>query len=328
MKILVLSHQDVVDLLSVEACIPLMEDLFKALARGQVFQPLRVPICPPTLPGLLGLMPACLLGEAPVLGLKAVCVFQRNSQLGKDAHQGSMLLFSAETGELQAVLNASAITAIRTAAVSGVATRCLARLDADELAIIGSGPQAGPHLQAMLAARNIRRTRVASRSFEHARRFAQNARRLYGVEVDPAPSVEAAVRDAGIVVTVTSSTQPVVKAEWVARGTHLNVVGGSRADAREVDSRLMAAASLFVDRRESAANESGDYLVPLQEGAIGPDHIRAELGEVLLGLRPGRTTEDEITLFDSVGLAAQDVAAASHVVQQAKRARRGSWVDY
>lgn len=328
MKILILNHRDVETLLPMPACIEVMAEALSALARGQVHQPLRTIVRPPGAAGLMGLMPAYQAGERAAFGLKAVCVFPGNPARGKDAHQGAVLLFSAETGEALALLNASAITAIRTAAVSGVATRLLARAEAGELAIIGAGVQARAHLAAMASIRPIRRARVASRHPDSARRFAAGLAPHYDFPIEPVDSVEAAVRGADLVVTATTAAEPILERGWIAPGAHLNVVGSSVPTAREVDTATMAAASLFVDRRESTLNEAGDYLFAAREGAIGPAHIRAEIGEVLIGARPGRTAPDEITLFKSLGLAIEDLAAAEYVFRQAQAANAGRWVEF
>lgn len=328
MKILILNHSDVETLLPMPACVEVMAEALSALARGQVHQPLRTVIRPPGAAGLMGLMPAYQGGERAAFGLKAVCVFPGNPARGKDAHQGAVLLFSAETGEALALLNASAVTAIRTAAVSGVATRLLARAEAGELAIVGAGVQARAHLAAMASVRPIRRARVASRRRDSARRFAAELAPHYDFPIEPVDSVEAAVRGADLVVTATTAAEPILERGWIAPGAHLNVVGSSVPTAREVDTATMAAASLFVDRRESTLNEAGDYLFAAREGAVGPAHIRAEIGEVLIGARPGRTAPDEITLFKSLGLAIEDLAAAEYVFRQAQATNAGRWVEF
>src|ERR1051325_4971389 len=241
MKVLVLSEHDVEQLLTMEECIEVMEDALRALARGEVHNPLRQAIRAPGAPGLLGLMPAWRGGERPVYALKEVCVFPGNPPRGRDTHLGAVLLHSGETGELLAVVNASAVTAIRTAAVSAVATKLLAREDAKVLAVIGGGAQARSHLQAIPLVRNLTEVRLCRR----------------GERVDEA------VRGADIIVTATSSKEPVLKREWIAPGTHINAVGSSIPTTRELDGAAVAAASLFVDRRESTINESGDYLFAL-----------------------------------------------------------------
>jgi ornithine cyclodeaminase len=263
-----------------------------------------------------------------LFGLKAICVFPGNAAIGKDAHQGGVLLFDGATGELLALVNASAVTAIRTAAVSALATRVLAQKEAGDLAIIGAGVQARSHLPAIACVRNLRRVRIAARRFESAQRLSKDLQTDFPVRIEAVETVEAAVRGADIIVTATTSREPVLQREWISPGAHINAIGTYSPKARELDTQTMADASLFVDRRESALNEAGDYLIPASEGVIGPEHIRAELGEVLIGAHPGRTTRQEITIFKSLGLALEDLAAAAHVYQKAQETKAGSWVEF
>ncbi|HZI60781.1 MAG TPA: ornithine cyclodeaminase family protein [Pyrinomonadaceae bacterium] len=328
MKILILNHDEVVELLPMKECIALMREALIKLASGEVHQPLRTIVRPPNAAGVMGLMPSYVGGDDAAYGLKTVCVFPGNPAKGKDAHQGAVLLFSAETGELLALMNASAITAIRTAAVSGVATDLLAREDASDLAIIGAGVQARTHLKAMAEVRPIKRCRVASRSIEHAGQLAKEMSGNVPFAIEPVDSVAKALDGADLVATVTNSKEPVVQREWISAGVHLNVVGSSTPLAREVDTATIAESALFVDRRESTLNEAGDYLFAMRESAIGPEHIRAELGEVLTGQKPGRTSPEEITLFKSLGLAVEDLAAANYLYRQAQEANAGTWIDF
>ncbi|MEU4625434.1 ornithine cyclodeaminase family protein [Actinoplanes sp. NPDC023801] len=328
MAVLVLDAAHVHELLTPGEALHAMREALAALARDEVHQPLRMVVRPPAAAGLMAVMPSYRAGENAAYGLKAVCVFHDNPKIGKDAHQGAVLLFSAATGELQALMNASAITEIRTAAVSAIATDLLARPDAGDLAVLGTGVQARAHLMALAGVRSLRRVRVAGRDPERTRRFAADAEKWVGVPVEPCTSAESAVREADLIVTVTTSAEPVVRREWIADGAHLNAVGSSIPTAREIDTATMAAASLFVDRRESTVNESGDYLFAAREGAIGPDHIRAELGSVLIGAAPGRTDEKEITLFKSLGVAVEDLVAADHLYREAQRRQVGAWVTY
>lgn len=328
MKILILSHKEVLELLPIKECIPLMREALIALAAGKVHQPLRTIIRPPDAKGIIGLMPTYMSGDAAAFGLKAVCVFPGNPAQGMDAHQGGVLLFSAETGELLATMNASAITAIRTAAVSGVATDLLARVDACNLAILGSGVQARSHLVAMSEVRLIKRCRIASRHIEHARDFAEEMRPDFSFPLEPVGTVEAALEGADLIVSATTAVEPIVRREWISAGAHLNLVGSCFPTTREVDSETMAAASLFVDSRESTFNEAGDYLLAARDGVIGPDHIRAEIGEVLKGDKPGRTSPEEITCFKSLGIAIEDLAAAGYLYRKAREQQVGSWVEF
>ena len=328
MKILILNHDDVTRLLPMADCIAVMDEALRALARGEFSQPLRTILKPPAVKGVLAQMPAFRAGDQPVFGLKAICVFPGNAAIGKDAHQGSVLLFSGTTGEPLAMANASAITAIRTAAVSAVATRALARDEPADLAIIGAGVQARSHLEAMAGVRSIKRTRVASSRSERGRQFAAEMQPRFPFPIEAVDSAEEAIRDANVIVTATTSRDPVVRHEWISPGAHINAIGTYSPAAREIDTATVAAASLFVDRRESALNEAGDYLLAAKEGAIGPAHIRAELGEVLIGAHPGRTSPDEITIFKSLGLAIEDLAAVAHIYQKAQQHNTGNWVDF
>jgi ornithine cyclodeaminase/alanine dehydrogenase-like protein (mu-crystallin family) len=323
--VLVLGEADVARLLPMEECVEVMAEALAALERGDMEQPLRFVVRPAEAAGLMGLMPAYRARPEAAYGLKAVCVFPGNPARGLDAHQGAVLLFDGETGGLRAALNASAITAIRTAAVSAVATRLLAREDARELAILGAGVQARAHLRAMAVVRPFERARVWSRTAEHARALAAEAGAPFPVEA--AASAEDAVRDADVVCTTTSSPEPVLRRAWLRAGAHVNAVGSSIPTTRELDTETVAAAALFVDRRESTVNEAGDFLFPQREGAIGPGHIRAELGELLVGAPAGRTSPDELTVFKSLGVAVEDLAAAEHLYRRARETGAGTEVD-
>jgi len=328
MKLLVLSHTEVLELLPIKECIAVMREALIALAAGKVHQPLRTIIRPPDANGVMGLMPSYKSGDSAAFGLKAICVFPGNPAKGLDSHQGAVLLFSAETGELLAMMNASAITAIRTAAISGVATDLLARVDAGNLAILGSGVQARAHLVAMSHVRFIKRCRIASRHIVHARKFAEEMRPDFPFALEPVETIEEALDGADLIVTATTAVEPIVSREWISAGAHLNVVGSSTPNAREVDSETMAAASLFVDRRESTINEAGDYLLAVRDGVVDPNHIRAEIGEVLIGDKPGRTSPEEITLFKSLGLAIEDLFAAEYLYRRAKELNVGTRVEF
>ena len=314
-EILVLSHAEVERLLPMDECIDLMADALADLARGKVYNPLRFPLRPPEGRNLLGLMPA---HREPVWALKEVVVEPRNAARGLDSHQGAVLLHDDDTGELRAVMNASAITAIRTAGVSAVASRALARENVESVAILGAGVQARSHLEALRIVHSDATFRVFSRTREHAERL--------GIEA--ADSAQEAVRDADVVTTVTSAREPVLRRAWLAPGAHVNAVGSSIPTTRELDTETMASASLFVDRRESTLNEAGDYLLAAEEGAIGPDRIVAELGEVLTGAHPGRRSDDELTVFKSLGLAIEDLAAAEHVYRKARGTGSGTAVEF
>src|SRR5215204_5520329 len=321
MAILILNQEEVEQLLDMEGCIEAMAEALASLARGEVHVPLRFVVKPEGEPSLIGLMPAHRAGDSPLYSLKTVCVFPDNPKRGLDAHQGTVTLFDGETGEVRALMNASAITAIRTAAVSAVATRLLAREDTKKLAILGAGVQARSHLDSMRAVRNFDEIVLFSPTPGHAQALAEE----FGVET--AESAEEAVRDADVVVTATNATEPVLERSWLKEGAHLNAVGGRPPQMTELDPETVAAAALFVDRRESAENEAGDYRRALEEGAIGPDHIRGEIGEVLIGRKPGREDASQLTMFRSLGLAVEDLAAAEYVVRRAREEGAGTEVE-
>jgi ornithine cyclodeaminase/alanine dehydrogenase-like protein (mu-crystallin family) len=303
--ILVLNEADVEDLLEPAGCLEAVERALIALARGEIHMPLRLMVRPPGEESLIALMPGHRGGEERLYGLKTVVVVPGNSARGLDPHQGTVTLFDGETGQTIAVLNASPITAIRTAAASALATRELAREDARTLTIVGTGHQGRAHERVLPAVLEFDEVLMAGRG-----------------------DVEEAVRHADVIVTATSSEEPVIRREWLKQGVHINAVGACFPNTRELDSATVAASMFIADRRESAENESGDYRLALEEGAIATGHIAAELGDVLTGAHPGRTSADEITVFESLGIAVEDLFAAEYVVRRARETGRGHAVAF
>lgn len=325
MSCLVLDASDVRRLLPMRTCIDLVADALATLARGDAVNPLRHGIRLPQERGLLGLMPA-YLGAPPTFGLKVVSVFPGNHGTAYDSHQGAVMLFEVDHGCPVAVIDAGAITAIRTAAASAVATRLLAREHAGDLAILGTGIQARSHLEAMAAVRPIQRARVYSRSPEHRAAFVKHVAAWASFPVEATDAAEAAVAGAEIICTTTSSSEPVLRGEWLTPGVHVNAVGSSVRHTRELDTQAIVRSRLFVDRVESTVNEAGDYLFPLREGAIDETHIVGEIGDVLVGRLAGRGSPEEITVFKSLGLAIEDLAAAYHVHRKALETGAGTEV--
>jgi len=308
------SADEVRGLLPMNACIEAVEASFRSLARGEAEQPLRtmVPL-PDGRSGLLA-MPA-YLGSPPSLGAKLLTLFPGNERRHMPSHQGVIVLFDPEDGRLAAIVDAGPVTAIRTAAASAVATRLLAREDASELTILGSGVQARSHVEAMLAVRPIRRIRAWSPTRDRLHAFVREIEAAHGVVAEAAASPRAAVDGAHVVCTVTSSPEPVLSGAWLSPGVHVNAVGAHTARTRELDTPAVARSRFYVDLRESALAEAGDFLIPRAEGEVGDDHIVGELGEVLEGQAPGRTAPDQVTVFKSLGLAVQDLAAVSRMVE-------------
>ncbi len=304
MTVLVIAEHDVRRLLPMDECIEAMESVLRSLARGELHQPLRFVTRPPESDTLMGFMPAHRSGDGSTWSLKEIVIAPGNPARGLDTHQGAVLLHDGETGELQAMLNASPITEIRTAAVSAVATRALARPGSRTVAILGAGVQARSHTEAMRTVLGDVEIRQWSRG--------------------DGGTPESVLDGADIVCTCTSAREPILRREWLAPGTHVNAVGSSVPTVRELDTETMVAASLFVDRRESTVNESGDLLL----AGLGEGHIRAEVGEVLIGSHPGRADADELTVFKSLGLAVEDLAAAELIVRKAREQGAGTEVEF
>lgn len=328
MKLLVLSSDDVHEHLAAADCRTLMREALIALANGEVFLPLRTVVRPPGLAGLLALMSTHMDGERPSFGMKSVCVFHGNPEQGKDAHQGVVTLFDHETGEPLAVMNAAAITEIRTAAVSALATDALARQDASVLTIYGAGTQAQAHLRALVEVRPFTEVRVVSRDPANARRFAEAESEHVAPPITAYRDPETAAKGADVIVTATTSHDPVLFRAWVSPGAHINAVGSSIPVAAELDPHLIAASTLICDRRESLVNESGDFLRAVEAGVVSEQDVHCELGEILDGTTAGRTSDEEVTVFKSLGLAVEDVVAARHLYETAVRAGAGQWVRF
>ena len=283
-------------LLRTEEIIPALERALADFSGSTVVQPVRTMLPVPEHGGFLGLMPA-YTGSA--LGAKLVAFYPRNTEV--PTHHATILLFRPETGEPLVTMDGRLITEVRTAAVSAVATKHLARADASVLAIIGSGVQAHSHLEALRLVREFREVRVWSP--RRAAAFAEE----HGVVA--APSAEEAVRGADVVVTVTTSPTPVLLGEWLSPGAHVNAVGAPRPDWRELDDGVLDRAKVYVDSREAAMKESGDV--------IAAGEVFAEIGEVFSGTGEGRQSAEEVTLFKSLGLAVEDVATAELVYRKA-----------
>jgi ornithine cyclodeaminase len=313
-ELIVLDHNDVERLLPMRECIAVMEQALGDLQRGFLSHPLRTVWVPPDVNGATVWMPAYRSAPKPMFGTKLLFVLNDNPSRGLDSHQGQVILADGETGQIRALLDASAVTGIRTAAVSALATKLLAREEASVLAIVGTGVQARKHLEAIPLVRTFSRVLIAGRTRDHAQRFVDEVAAGVACPVAAAESVEDAVRAADVLVTVTDSPTPVMSREWLRPGTHVNAVGASRPWALEIDPKIYADAVVFCDRRESLCAEAGDYLRALKERVIaGPEQV-GELGELITGARKGRTSADQITLFRSLGLAIEDLAAAEFIV--------------
>jgi len=321
---LILNQKEVEQLLTMPKCIDIMRDTLSALARGEATMPLRTVFGIPD--GAFAVMPSALSNPSCV-GAKIITVLPKNHGTRYDAHQGAVLLFDTENGSLLAVMDATSITTIRTAAVSGVATDALAKKNATSLAILGAGVQGHSHLDAICAVRPIKTLRIWSRNRANGETLAKVARDKYELDVTVVDSGRDAVQNVDVICATTSSTEPVLLGEWLTPGTHINAVGASQRHAREVDSAVVVKSRLYVDRRESALKEPGDIIVPLESGEITADHIVGEVGEVLIGKAPGRQNDTDITLFKSLGLAIEDLASAHWLFGEARRQKVGVDVE-
>jgi len=297
--------------------IPLMESMFRDLATGQILQPLRSLMWLPDKKGILGMMPAYT--NAPgssaggIIGVKLITIFHANNP----SHQGVIILFDGATGAPLMLFDAEEITAIRTAAASAVATNHLATKEASTLAILGTGEQAARHIESIPLVRPITHINLWGRNKHKAEQLAEKANAAKTkIKITVTDTPQQAAEGADIICTVTAASQPILQGEWINPGAHLNVVGSCTPNAREVDSETVAKAKLFTDRYESLFNEAGDFLIPKKEGRITESAVRAEIGEVLTATKPGRQHPTDITLFKSLGIAAEDLYSAHHIYKK------------
>jgi alanine dehydrogenase len=323
---LVLARSDVEQLLRMDECIDAMRRAHIALSAGRVVMPVRLTATFGDA-GLLRAMPAWL-DDGPSLGMKSITNFPGNPARGLPPILATMLLYDARTGELVAVMDGIHLTTVRTAAASAVATQLLARSGSARLALIGAGVQAAGHLEAMAHVLELQEVAVAASSRASAERFAaEQAPRYPGVRIVACDTVAAALAGADVACTVSSARVPVVTRGLLAPGTHVNAVGSHAPSIREIDGEVMRDARVVVDSREAALTECGDCLIPIAEGLFGSEHVSDELGEVLAGARPGRRSPEEITIYQSCGIAAQDVAAAQMVYDRARSSGIGLDVE-
>ena len=309
-------------LLTMRDLVPLMERALAAFSSGTVVQPVRTMIPVEAHGGFLAVMPA-YIPDRGALGFKAVTFYHGNAAHGLPTHLASILLHDPSTGALLALMDGRLITEMRTAAVSAAATKHLARRGAGIVAVLGAGAQARSHVAALREVCAPRAVRAWTRTRAHAEAFAREVAERHGLDATAVGSAEEAVRGAEIICTVTSSTAPILKGQWLAPGAHINAVGAPRPDWRELDTEAVVRARLFVDSRAAAAVEAGDVLGPIREGAITPAHIVAEIGEVFGGRHPGRTDAGQVTLFKSLGLAVEDTATAQLAYERARERKVG-----
>jgi ornithine cyclodeaminase/alanine dehydrogenase-like protein (mu-crystallin family) len=301
-----IDREEVARRLTYEMCIPIVRDAMIAFSRGETRQLLRS-IIPLADGRLFGVMPGAMGPRAP-FGAKLISVFPENFALGIQSHQGLVILFDPETGAPVCVVHAGEITAIRTAAASAVATDALARKDSGRLAILGYGEQAATHARAIGKVRRVESIKIWGRSPERAHVFAKRMQAELVVPAASAATVEEAVAEADIICTVTSAAEPILKGAWVRPGTHLNLVGSSHAGPVEVDNDLVVRSRFIADSREGVLAQGAEFLRAKAAGLIGDEHIVAEIGQVLAGEIIGRCSNEEITVYKSLGHVVQDLS--------------------
>ncbi len=327
----VLSNDDIAALLPMEQAIEVVDSVMRSVSAGGAELPLRhvVPVGGPAeRPNMMGVMSGAL-SQPHCYGVKLVSLFPDNPSRGLSGHRGAVVLFEAETGGAVAMMDAGLLTAIRTAAASAVATRALARPEARVLTIIGTGEQAEHHLEAMLAVRPISEARIIGRRAERAADFAAHAASSHpGLTITHGTDAQAAVAGADIVCTVTSSATPVLLGDWLEPGQHLNIVGASIPSKREVDDKVVQCAALYCDYRPSLLAQACEVMSMIAAGSIDESHLRGEIGAVLSGTAPGRDDAGQITLYRSLGITAQDLAVAHHVLKAADEKGSGQVVTF
>lgn len=330
-EVLVATAEEVYAALPMKDCIELMRKGFVALAHERIDQPLRTIVKSQLSSGFLGLMPACVddpdIYPTAVYGAKIGTLFPENTQIGKDPHQGCVMLLSGQTGETLAILDASSVTALRTAAVTGLATSLLANPQADTLTLVGAGHQALWQLEAVASVRALKKVFVVARNIDHARRFAREAGQHYSFDIHPTVHAEAALAESSIVVTATNSAQPVLRKAWIQPGTHITAMGSSTPAYCEIDGPTMAASTLFVDRAASTRKESGEYLNAVRDGYLKAGSPLIELAELVTGKAKGRQSREEITLFKSLGLAFEDVLVAAELHRRHLKGQTGTSIN-
>jgi alanine dehydrogenase len=323
---LILSEAQVRGLIKIDELIAALRQAHVQYSTGKAVMPVRLVVPLSDIQGRITSMPGYLT-EDKSLGMKVVTYFQNNPKHNLPAILATIMLFSAETGQMIAVMDGGYITAIRTACASALATQALANPGATTLGILGAGVQARAHIEALARVRELKQIKIYSPSGVGAATIKRDMEKALSLSIEVAQNAEAVVRDSDLLVTVTTAKEPIVKADWLKPGVHVNAVGSHRPDLREIDGATLARARVVIDSRDAIMAECGDILLALKEKSVGADVIHAEIGEVLAGAKPGRSRADEITLYKSVGIAIQDVATANLVYRKALERKVGTNVE-
>jgi alanine dehydrogenase len=323
---LLLSEKQVQSLIDIDELIRALEQAHVQYSTGKAVMPVRLVVPLPQIDGRITSMPG-YLNEDKALGMKVVTYFHNNPQQNLPAILATIMLFSATSGKMIAVMDGGYITAIRTACASAMATKALANPETAVLGILGAGVQARAHIEALARVRKVRRIAIYSLSGTSAAKIKQDMEMQTGVPIDVADSAEDVIRQSDLLVTVTTAQEPIVKAAWLKPGVHINAVGSHRPDLREIDGATLARAKVVVDSRDAIMAECGDILLALKEHSITEANIHGEIGEVLADSKAGRSSASEITLYKSVGIAIQDVATAQLVYRKALARNIGTNVE-
>jgi alanine dehydrogenase len=323
---LVLSEKEIQSLIDIEELVRALEQAHIQFSTGKAVMPVRMVVPVPEIKGRITSMPA-YLSEDKALGMKVVTYFPENPRQGLPIILATVFLFSTESGKLLAVMDGTYITAIRTACISAVATRALANPETPVLGVLGAGVQARAQIRTLCKVRKIRAIKVYDVLEKSLWSLKEELEPDVGIKIEAVKSAEEAVRNVDLLVTVTTAKEPIVRVDWLKPGVHINAIGSHRPDLREIDGATMKRTKVVVDSREAVMAECGDILLAIKEGAIGEDHIHAEIGEVLAGKKAGRTSAGEITLYKAVGIAIQDVATAKLVYQRAVERKIGVNVE-
>jgi alanine dehydrogenase len=323
---LVLSEKQVQGLLDIEELIEVLEEAHSQYSAGKAVMPVRLVVPLPQIQGRITNMPG-YLSESKALGMKVVTYFQSNPEKGLPPILATLLLFSPDTGKVIATMDGSTITAVRTACASALATKALANRDTPVVGILGAGVQARAHIRALCRVRNLSTIKIYSPSGMSSIAVKKELEPEISVPIEVANNPEETVRDSDLVVTVTTAKEPVLRSDWLKPGAHINAVGSHRPDTREVDGPTLARSKLVVDSREAVMTECGDILLAIKEKIITENHIHGEIGEVLAGKKAGRGSAGELTLYKSVGIAVQDVAAAHLVYRKAMEQKIGADIE-
>ena len=324
---LLLDRNTIQSLLGMDKMIEILEQAFGELASGSAVMPPRTAVVDAEFNGWYAFMPAQLKSMG-ALGVKAVTVYKDNaSKHNLPVTLATIIMLDGETGQATAVMDGGYITAMRTGAVSGLATKHLARSDSKIAGVLGTGVQAKAQLWGMAVAASLDRLRVFSMDpVDVQKAFANEVAELTGLPVDLASSTQELVESVDILSTATTAITPIIDGDWVRPGTHINGIGSHAPGVRELDTKTVVKSKLVCDQKEACLAEAGDIQIPIEEGALNPDDIYGDLGDVVAGNIPGRENKDEITLFKSVGLSVQDISAAYYVYQRALE--QGAGTDF